>query len=528
MSRGDAARRKTGGAIVDFGTLDGLLFDLDGVITRTAVVHAEAWKTIFDEYLKKRATRTGEPFCPFDRDDDYREYVDGKLRYDGVQSFLASRGISLPWGRPDDPPDRETVCGLGNKKNQQFLVLVQKGVEVYDTTVQFVHRAKAQGLKIAVISASKNCATVLAAAGIAELFDVRVDGVESERLGLRGKPEPDIFLEAAQRLGVEPGRTAVVEDAIAGVQAGRRGKFSLVIGIDRANHASELRQNGADIVVSDLSKIAIERTESQVAKLPSALDDVDEILRSAKKRGLVVFLDYDGTLTPIVTRPEDARLSAEMRAVVSRLANHWKVAIVSGRDLDDVRERVDLQNLYYAGSHGFEIAGPSGLHREYGPAREYLDELDKAERALRDRLGGLAGAQVERKHFTIAIHYRRVNSSDLDRVAAAVDAVRQAHPRLRKTSGKKVFELQPDLDWNKGTALFWLLEAMKLNRSNVLSLYIGDDVTDEDAFTTLRREGIGIVVGNGRRLTAARYALADTGQVRDFLAALSAGEESGS
>lgn len=241
---------------IDRQHIDALLFDLDGVVTKTAVVHAAAWKRLFDEFLRRGAS--GQAWQPFDIERDYRALVDGKPRRDGVRSFLESRGIFLPEGTPDDGPDAETIHGLAERKNGYVLAHVeQKGVEPYEAAVAVIRAARALGFKTAVVSASENCAAVLAAASLAELFDVRVDGTDIDRLGLRGKPAPDTFLEAARRLGVEPGRAVVLEDAIAGVQAGRAGGFALVVGVDRVGHAETLRRNGADVVVTQLSELEL-------------------------------------------------------------------------------------------------------------------------------------------------------------------------------------------------------------------------------------------------------------------------------
>jgi len=238
---------------------DAALFDLDGVVTDSATLHIAAWKDLFDGYLKALAARERAPFRPFDTEADYRQYVDGKLRYDGVKSFLESRGISLPYGEPSDKPDQETICGLGNKKNLIFHELLHtRGVRVFDTTVMLIRNLKTHGVKTAVVSSSKNCAAVLAATGLSDLFDTRVDGVESAHLNLAGKPAPDTFLEAARRLGVEPARAVVVEDAIAGVQAGRNGKFGLVIGVAREGNRAALLEHGADVVVEDLGAIRVD------------------------------------------------------------------------------------------------------------------------------------------------------------------------------------------------------------------------------------------------------------------------------
>ncbi len=237
--------------------LDAVIFDLDGVITDTASVHRAAWKRMFDQWLAERTRAEGEDCRPFS-DDDYLLYVDGKPRYDGVASFLASRGISLARGDPGDSPTAETVCGLGNRKDELFLALLrERGVIAFPTSIELLQRLRANGSRTAIISASRNCAGVLDAAGIAQLFDAKVDGVDADALGLRGKPDPAVFLEAARRLGVEPGRAAVVEDALAGVEAGRRGRFGLVIGIDRVGHGEELRERGADVVVGDLGAVRV-------------------------------------------------------------------------------------------------------------------------------------------------------------------------------------------------------------------------------------------------------------------------------
>jgi beta-phosphoglucomutase family hydrolase len=231
------------------------LFDLDGVLTQTARVHAAAWKEMFDEYLRARAERSGEPFVPFDAH-DYDTYVDGRPRYDGVRAFLGSRGIELPEGNPDDPPESETVDGLGNRKNELVVAQIRSGgVEVYEGSVRYVRAARDAGLRRAVVSSSANTRDVLAAAGIEDLFEVRVDGVTIAQEHLRGKPAPDTFLLAAQRLGVDAASSAVFEDALAGVEAGRAGDFGYVVGVDRVGQADALREHGADRVVSDLSEL---------------------------------------------------------------------------------------------------------------------------------------------------------------------------------------------------------------------------------------------------------------------------------
>jgi len=242
-----------------FGLPDGVaacLFDMDGVVTQTAVVHAAAWKEMFDDFLRQRAESTGTEFVPFDPHADYDAYVDGKPRLDGTRSFLKSRGIDLPEGAPDDPPGTPTIHGLSNRKNDLVLAkLAAGGVQVYDGTVTYIRSVRGKGISTAIVSSSANTQLVLESAGLAGLFDVRVDGVIAKQRGLRGKPAPDTFLAAAEALKVPASRAVVFEDALAGVEAGRAGHFALVVGVDRVGQAAELREHGPDVVARDVAEL---------------------------------------------------------------------------------------------------------------------------------------------------------------------------------------------------------------------------------------------------------------------------------
>jgi beta-phosphoglucomutase family hydrolase len=234
----------------------GCLFDLDGVLTQTAKVHDAAWKQMFDEFLRARASQSGQPFTPFDPVKDYDEYVDGKPRADGTRSFLESRGIELPEGSPDDAADAETVNGLGNRKNVLLLEMIRtQGVEAYEGSVRYVRAVREAGLRRAVVSSSANCHDVLVAAGIDDLFEARIDGVVAQQEHLRGKPAPDTFLAGAKALGLAPSAAVVFEDALAGVEAGRAGRFGYVVGVDRVGQADALKAHGADVVVTDLAEL---------------------------------------------------------------------------------------------------------------------------------------------------------------------------------------------------------------------------------------------------------------------------------
>ena len=266
---------------------------------------------------------------------------------------------------------------------------------------------------------------------------------------------------------------------------------------------------------------------TSVAQVPLLWDRADELRARIEGRRPAVFLDYDGTLTPIVEDHTQAVLADAMRDAVAALARVCPVAIVSGRDLAAVRDLVGLEALFYAGSHGFEIGGPEGWHAAIDKGADALPALDRAERALRDELGAIPGHAVERKRFSIAIHYRRATAADAERIGRIVDGVAARHRQLRKGRGKKVFRLQPDVDWDKGHAVTWLLERLGLDRPEVAPLYVGDDITDEDAMSALRDRGVGIVVRgeDDARATAARYALADCDDVRRFLEMLASRRE---
>ncbi len=247
--------------------------------------------------------------------------------------------------------------------------------------------------------------------------------------------------------------------------------------------------------------------------IPSALEHLPEI--AARGDQLAVFLDYDGTLTPIVSRPDQAVLVDSTRAILRALAAKMPVAILSGRELRDVRKRVDIDGLVYAGSHGFDIAGPDGLR--WREATEFLPTLDIVEKELREKLDGIDGTLIERKRFSIAAHYRNVNESDFPKLKRAVSEIAARHRELRRIDGKKVYELLPNIDWDKGKAVLWLLEKLSLERPNTRPIYLGDDRTDEDAFRALKQRGIGILVSKEARPTAASYSLRDPSEVECFL-----------
>jgi len=508
---------------IDPDRFDAVIFDMDGVITDTAGVHAQAWKRLFDDFLRQHAETTGAPFEPFDIEHDYLRYVDGKARHDGVRSFLASRAIELPEGADDDPPEAETVHGLGTRKNGYFIAAIEEdGVEVFPAAVVLVRALRQAGVATAIISASRNAASVLAAAGVDTLFDVRVDGDTAAELGLAGKPDPAVFLEAARRVGVEPARAVVVEDAESGVAAGAAGGFGLVLGVEHSERPERLLEAGAGVVVTDLAQVEVVR-RVPMNSLPDALVHWDAAEATLAGREPAVFLDYDGTLTPIVERPEDAVLAPEMRERISSLADRGLVAVVSGRDVGFVVEQVALDSVLFLGSHGFDVVVPAGreLRQErLGEFEAFLGPLHAAEAEITEAVSPIAGARIERKKYAIAVHYRQVAEEDVAAVENAVDDVLARHGELRKTGGKKVFELRPDIDWDKGRALLWVLEALGMDDDTYAPVYVGDDLTDEDAFAVVRGSGLAIVVGSDARPTLAGFRVPDTDAAGEVLARL--------
>lgn len=496
--------------------LDAVIFDLDGVVTETAALHAAAWKQTFDAFLR---ARSGDAFEPFDIDADYRRYVDGRPRLDGVRSFLAERGIALPEGDSGDAAERETVNGLGKRKQALFRrLLSERGVQVAGNSVRFIRLLRRLGYRTAVVTASRNADLILRSAGLEHLFDARLDGVLAAELGLAGKPAPATFLQAARMLAVTPARTAVVEDALAGIQAARAGGFGLVIALRRDAGGSAGSPSGADAVVPDLLELAVAEVagSSQAATLPSVFTFFDELSARLRSEPPLLLLDYDGTLAAIAPRPEQAILSPQTRATLAELAERCPVAVVSGRDLPVLQQLVGLPGLAYAGDHGFDLLARDGRQRTLPELAGFLPLIGQTEARLRELLGSIPGVLIERKRYSVAAHYRLVADSELVRVQALLAAIESDAAGLKTLPGKKVLEFLPALDWHKGRAVEWLLQQLD-PQAERYPLYLGDDLTDEDAFRPLRGVGLGILVRDGDRPTAARYVLDGQAEVQLFL-----------
>lgn len=496
---------------------DAVIFDLDGVVTDTARIHAAAWRALFDDYLARRPPALGENHAPF-TDDDYRQFVDGKPRFDGVADFLKSRGVSLPWGDEDDDGD-DTVCGLGNRKQARFLAMLADGVPVFESTVEFVHQLQAAEIPTAVYSSSRNCTQILRAAGLSGLFAIQVDGLVAHDMGLAGKPDPAVLLETVHRLGAQPDRSVVVEDAIAGVTAGREGGFGLVIGVDRGGHADELLRSGADVVVPDLVAVTVRGGYERISAMADALESYSSMSPLVATRKPVVLLDFDGTLSDIVNDPNAATLVPGAAEVLTSLARRCAVAVISGRSLADVQARIGVPGIWYGGSHGVELVSPDGVYHQNEDATTAGEGLAAALAELTAQLGGIDGIYLENKLFAVAVHYRNVSPDKVTMITAAVRTIGQRRG-LRVTPGRMVIELRLDVDWDKGRALEWILDRIGGTGGLTLPIYIGDDTTDEDAFDAVRHQGIGVAVrqaATDNRRSSARFSLADPAAVCTFL-----------
>ena len=388
---------------------------------------------------------------------------------------------------------------------------------LFGATVDLARKLQGVDVAAAAYSSSPKCRQALKAAGIDDLFGVCIDGIAGER-GTVETPYPAVLLEATLRLGVRPQRCVVVENSHAGVAAGRGGGFALVIGIDPTGSADDLARNGADVVVADLADVAVRTGDKRISELPNALTSYGQLIGITSARESMLFLDYDGTLSPIVSDPGAATLVDGAAEALELVAAACPVAILSGRDLADIRTRVGTPGLWYAGSHGFELTGPDGTYHQNEAAAAFVPVLEQAAAELRDCLAQIPGVRIEHKRFAVAVHYREVAP---ERVGEIVGAAHQLGARdgLRVTSGRMVVELRPDIDWDKGTTLAWIRDRIDPSGS-LLPIYIGDDLTDEDAFDAVRFDGIGIVVGHdedGDRKTAAHFTLQNPDHVREFI-----------
>jgi alpha,alpha-trehalase len=499
--------------------LKSVIFDMDGVITDTAKIHFKAWKKIFDNYLIEDAEKRKISFLPFTLD-DYIRYVDGLSRRDGIKYFLQSRKI-ISSGENPSPEEEETIAKIAAIKNKTFLQLIEKeGVSVFESTVLLIKELQKNDIKTAVISSSFNCQDILKKANLISLFDTIVDGKALQTSHLKGKPNPDIFLEAAKRIQANPSQTVVIEDAISGIIAGKAGQFGLVIGIDRQQKwASQFKQHGADIVVRDLSEIKLTQIKQKLINSPSLKGIcIGDIKKDLINKRIILFCDYDGTLTPIVKRPKLAHLSHDIKDTLFRLKNYCDIVIISGRELSNLETMVGINGLYYIGNHGFEIIGPKHFATKFEVGKEFLSEIQRAHQDLISLLSSTDNCIIEDKKFSLSVHYRLVTEEkEIAHIKEVMRKISANYPRLVMHYGKKVFELRPNFDWNKGKALNFLIQKLNYPKNEYIPIYLGDDITDEDGFSAVSKNGIGILVSDEVKETYAHYRLHNPSEVNYFL-----------
>jgi alpha,alpha-trehalase len=377
------------------------------------------------------------------------------------------------------------------------------------SAMSLARELKACHIKTALVTAGTKGSPLCTLTGLSEAFDKQVQG------------GPEGLLKAAQLLEAQPGRTAILDSTRAGVQAARAGQFGVIVGFKHMTSPGTLKTDGADFVVADLCDLPIKMRNGLIKRniiaLPSGLEHRQDLFRQVHDKSVIVFLDYDGTLTPIVDRPELAILPDNTRETLRELAKHCTVGVISGRDRVNVQQMVNVDSLIYAGSHGFDISGPKNWKMQHEIGTQFLPILDQVEASLHEHLDSIVGTLIERKKFSVAVHYRLVGSQDLHAVRSAVEAVLSQHPDLRTIHGKKLYDLQPGIDWDKGKALTWLLEALNIPRDRVVTFFFGDDVTDEDAFRVLQDESIGMIVEDISQYTYATYRLNNPEEVDQFL-----------
>ena len=491
------------------------IFDVDGVITNTAKLHFECWKITFDDYLLTLSKMHKILYISFSQD-DYLKYVDGVSRSVGIKNFLASRGIKI---------SSEVIFKISNRKTKLFLQKIkQEGVTVFNDTIQLIKQLKSNHIKIAAVSASKNCRKILNIAGVKNLFDIIVDGNRAAKLGLKSKPSPDIFLLAVQKLQAQPQESLVIEDALQGIEAAKKGNFGLVIALDRwQNRSKQFKTLSADFVVNNLFNfnfVKLKRIFSYI--LPSALFDFAEIRSKLNNKKLLLGLDFDGTIAPIVKAPSLAKIDNAIFLLLKNIKNFIPLAIISGRQINDLMSRVKLNNIFYAGNHGFEMNLPRFFPEDFTIGSEYQDDILKLHHELNSKLNAIKGCILENKKFSLSVHYRLVEAKQQKVVKDVVNKVLKKYFLLKKNSGKKVLEIKPNLKWHKGKALKYVIDLLESGfKEDICPIYIGDDRTDEDAFKQIFGKGIAIIVGKKTSKMSANYHLLNTKEVYYFLKLLS-------
>lgn len=482
--------------------MKGIVFDLDGVLTNTAKLHAAAWEKVFNEFLSDRGEK------PFVRGEDYRRYLDGKPREDGIRSFLNSREITV---------NENLISTLGKKKNEYYLEYLHAwGPMLIEDSFSFVLRMFHNSIPMAVVSSSRNASLILKQTGLDRFIKILVDPSRDESEKLDGKPSPDYFLKACELMKVSPLECYMVEDAISGIEAGVKAKFKKVIGIKVTNDPlgmQELKTAGANEVVSSLWDIS---GLEDILRIQDAYRSFDHLF--LHKNNYFLFLDFDGTISEIVEDPSEARPVSGVTEIISKLAERMPVCIITGRDTPVIRNLIKLPHIYYSGCHGFEISGPGNYHFDLKEARELIPLFDEAQDYFSHEFDLLEGIVIERKKFGLAFHYRKIHDEKtVNEIVQKVQDYCQGHQEFKLKPGEEVIEMLPNIDWDKGKSLQKLYDVLKLSRSELPPLYFGDGQTDEDAFREMLTWGEPVLVGAQQKPTLARHHLNGPKETKRFL-----------
>lgn len=505
--------------VIDPRYHDAVIFDLYGVLTDAASVQRAAWASLFNDYLTRRPAREDEDHSPF-TDDDYWQLIEGKPRPDAAGDFLKSRGISLPHGVPSDTGD-DTIWGLINRQRQLYADLLDREVPLFAAMVSLARKLRDTDVAAAAHAPHRKPAPVT---GVDSLLDVYIDesaadGVTSaENPGLVVALEASHVLDAAHRLGVPAHRSVVVGDTEAVLSAGLDAGFALVIGVDSTGQADGLIQRGADVVVADLADIAVRTGDKRISELPNALKSYGQLAGIAIGRESLLFLNFDVALSQAVSDAAAAAVVDKAAQALESLAGVSPVVVISGRELGAIREQVGIPGIWYAGSHGFELVGPDGTHREHEAGAAAAPVLASAADELRSILGQIPGVRIVHTRFAVAVHYGEAAAEHVGEVVATARRLGQRN-KLRVNSGRMRVELRPDVDWDEGTRLAWIRSHIDQSKTTV-PIYIGGDLTDEDAFEAVQLGGVGIAVrhdDDGDRRTAARFVLEGLDEVWEVL-----------
>ena len=509
--------------VIDPRYHDAVIFDLDDVLADAASLQREAWASLFDDYLVRRPGREDEDHSPF-TDDDYRQLVNGKPPPDGVATFLASRRITLPRGAPWNIGD-DTIYGLANRQRQTYAALLGRVVPPFGAMVALMRKLLGIDIAAVAVHASSPVRQQLSTVtGVDSLLDVDIGGIAAPRLGITENhcpvvdPEATHILDAARRLGVHPQRTVVIGNTEAALSAGQDAGFALVIGVDGTGSADGGSQPSADVVVADLAEIAVRTGDKRIWEIPNALESYGQLASIVIARKSTLFLNWDIALCGIGSDLGAVALVDGAAQVLARLADAFPIVVISGRDLADLRDRVGIPGIWYAGCHGFELVGPDGSHHEHEVGAAAIPIVAGAAAELRAALAQIPGLRVAHTRFTVAVHYREVAPEHIDDIVATTHQLGRRN-NLRVTIGRMLVELRPAVDWDKGTRLAWIRSRIDESKS-LVPIYIGGDLTDEDAFEEVQLGGVGIAVRHnedGGRRTAARFALDSPDQVREVL-----------